>query len=399
MNKYTAYGYRQKEANVSAISYNGDYEIDGLFLMGNGYRLYSPSIRRFYSPDSMSPGEAGVNPYTYNLGDPINRSDPSGHLSVGQWISIGLGIAGILVSVLSLGLGAAAGAGMITLASGTFLASMAATSVTSVVVESIGLVAGAVALASEFSDNKQLKKAGEILGYVSFGLAIGPSIAKGVSKGITKAVNKALKPTIAKNGGKLAMTGRDSSKMVGAEETFTGTVKGNGSGVANSSGGASANPSDWVYQSTSFVKQYGQRLGKDTYKNGNRVIRFNKDALLEARVKVWNHVFTKIHDGQFQHFADAKIEYFMKNDGTIKRAFSTPYIEGRVGVYYVGRGTELSDMTTGESELFLSALDEGIISNPNQIASLRGWYIEQRGKYLPLGFMLPEWDYSIMLSR
>ena len=46
------------------------------------------------------------------MGDPINRSDPSGHLSVSQWISIGLGIAGILVSVLTLGLGAAVGPGL-----------------------------------------------------------------------------------------------------------------------------------------------------------------------------------------------------------------------------------------------------------------------------------------------
>ena len=218
MNKYTAYGYRKAEGNTSPISYNGDYEIDGLFLMGNGYRLYSPTIRRFYSADSMSPGRAGVNPYTYNLGDPINRSDPSGHLSVSQWISIGLGIAGILVSVLSLGLGAAAGAGMLTLAAGSFLSSIAATSATAAVVETIGLVAGAVSLASEFSDNKRLKVAGEILGCVSLGLAVGPGLVKGVTKGVTKVANKAMNRTI-----------------VGAEETFTGAVKGNGSGAGAAS--------------------------------------------------------------------------------------------------------------------------------------------------------------------
>ena len=300
MNKYTAYGYRQKEANVSAISYNGDYEIDGLFLMGNGYRLYSPSIRRFYSPDSMSPGEAGVNPYTYNLGDPINRSDPSGHLSVGQWISIGLGIAGILVSVLSLGLGAAAGAGMITLASGTFLASMAATSVTSVVVESIGLVAGAVALASEFSDNKQLKKAGEILGYVSFGLAIGPSIAKGVSKGVTKAVNKALNPAIANNGGKLPMSGRGAGA---AARAMTGERSiGSLDDIIRSSEKIGSGNYGTAYKHVDRV----YKVNHTKFNNRGHQVLINESPP-KLTAKRWNDFYNTVHNGELKHLATAKV--------------------------------------------------------------------------------------------
>ncbi len=37
---------------------------------------------RFHAPDSMSPfGAGGVNPYAYCSGDPINNSDPSGHMN------------------------------------------------------------------------------------------------------------------------------------------------------------------------------------------------------------------------------------------------------------------------------------------------------------------------------
>ena len=314
MNKYTAYGYRQKEANASEISYNGDYEIDGLFLMGNGYRLYSPQIRRFYSPDSMSPGEAGVNPYTYNLGDPINRSDPSGHLSVGQWISIGLGIAGILVSVLSLGLGAAAGAGMITLASGTFLASMAATSVTSVVVESIGLVAGAVALASEFSDNKQLKKAGEILGYVSFGLAIGPSIAKGVSKGVTKAVSKLSNKSYnsaSYNSASYNVAKQSSTLEIGNLDDIIKDRNKLGTGNFGT------------------AYKYNDRVYKiPHHQSGNRTVFTDP----ERQKRIWNEIYSTLYNGSVSHYATATVQKLRNSDGEIVDIFSSPFIEGVSGI-------------------------------------------------------------------
>ena len=66
----------------SVLGFNGE-RIDpvlGGYHLGNGYRLYSPSLRRFTSPDSMSPfGKGGINPYTYCEGDPINNTDPTGH--------------------------------------------------------------------------------------------------------------------------------------------------------------------------------------------------------------------------------------------------------------------------------------------------------------------------------
>ncbi|WP_408005631.1 RHS repeat-associated core domain-containing protein [Pseudomonas carassii] len=54
----------------------------GLYLLGNGTRGYSPALMRFLSVDSWSPfGEGGLNAYAYCSGDPVNRVDPTGHLS------------------------------------------------------------------------------------------------------------------------------------------------------------------------------------------------------------------------------------------------------------------------------------------------------------------------------
>ncbi|VVO63554.1 hypothetical protein PS870_00920 [Pseudomonas fluorescens] len=69
----------------SVLGFNGE-RIDpvlGGYHLGNGYRLYSPSLRRFASPDSMSPfGKGGINPYAYCEGDPINNTDPTGRSRV-----------------------------------------------------------------------------------------------------------------------------------------------------------------------------------------------------------------------------------------------------------------------------------------------------------------------------
>ncbi|OVU30967.1 hypothetical protein BME18_22975 [Klebsiella michiganensis] len=53
--------------------------------MGNGYRAYSPALRRFTCPDSESPfGVGGINPYVYCDHDPVNKTDPSGHMPKGR---------------------------------------------------------------------------------------------------------------------------------------------------------------------------------------------------------------------------------------------------------------------------------------------------------------------------
>lgn len=78
---HCAYGYHQADAGPSA-GFNGEW-LAGLasgYLLGNGYRLYSPVLMRFLSADGSSPfAEGGFNAYGYCEGDPVNRADPTGH--------------------------------------------------------------------------------------------------------------------------------------------------------------------------------------------------------------------------------------------------------------------------------------------------------------------------------
>lgn len=120
---YTPYGGSKKILNLP-VGFNGQRvdPVSQRYHLGNGARSYNPVLMRFNSPDSLSPfGAGGINPYAYCLGDPINRSDPSGHISVlGTTTSIiglvlgalsifagGAGIATIALSLVSLGTGAA----------------------------------------------------------------------------------------------------------------------------------------------------------------------------------------------------------------------------------------------------------------------------------------------------
>jgi RHS repeat-associated protein len=82
---YSPYGHcpARSESNT-LLAFNGE-PLDlatGCYALGNGYRLYNPTLERFYSPDNLSPfGKGGLNAYMYCAGDPVNRVDPTGHLS------------------------------------------------------------------------------------------------------------------------------------------------------------------------------------------------------------------------------------------------------------------------------------------------------------------------------
>ncbi|PYI09385.1 hypothetical protein BO78DRAFT_437949 [Aspergillus sclerotiicarbonarius CBS 121057] len=101
---YTPYGFGAE----STIAFNGQWRdpITGWYHLGNSYRVYNPVLMRFHAPDPWSPFVSGeTNPYTYSLGDPINRVDPSGHFSLFGinfgWKKLMAAIFGLLASLVT----------------------------------------------------------------------------------------------------------------------------------------------------------------------------------------------------------------------------------------------------------------------------------------------------------
>lgn len=79
---YTPYGFQSAPRPVDAtLGFNGQRRETptGWYHLGNGHRVYSPVLRRFQAPDTLSPfGKGGINAYAYCEGDPVNLTDPTG---------------------------------------------------------------------------------------------------------------------------------------------------------------------------------------------------------------------------------------------------------------------------------------------------------------------------------
>ena len=100
-------------ANANPIRYRGYYYDDDTGLYYCNARYYSPKWRRFISPDDtayLDPESVnGLNLYCYCNNDPVNCTDPSGHMPEwAKWLIGGLVIAGLAIATIATG-GAAGG--------------------------------------------------------------------------------------------------------------------------------------------------------------------------------------------------------------------------------------------------------------------------------------------------
>lgn len=74
---YMPFGFMATECPQTAFT--GQRLETGQYLMGAGYRAYSPDINRFGAPDRHSPfGRGGLNSYAYCGAEPVNRADVQG---------------------------------------------------------------------------------------------------------------------------------------------------------------------------------------------------------------------------------------------------------------------------------------------------------------------------------
>ncbi|MCC8382061.1 RHS repeat-associated core domain-containing protein, partial [Xenorhabdus sp. PB30.3] len=174
--RYTPYGQQAAaDSDPDLPGYNGERQdpAGGGYHLGNGYRTYNPVLMRFTAPDSLSPfGAGGLNPYAYCLGDPINRTDPSGHISVGSILGIALGLFGMAAELAAV---IPTGGASLTL-SGAILAG-------------VGFLGAATGFASAVTEGSD-PQTSAVLGWISMGLgaaSLGSSVLGKLARGMRQA--------------------------------------------------------------------------------------------------------------------------------------------------------------------------------------------------------------------
>ena len=97
---FTPFGHHYIAQGMNGLpGFNGERPdpLTGHYHLGKGHRAYNPQLMRFNSPDQLSPfGAGGLNAYAYCVGDPVNRSDPSGRTSVEDILITGIAMIGVL---------------------------------------------------------------------------------------------------------------------------------------------------------------------------------------------------------------------------------------------------------------------------------------------------------------
>ncbi|AZD09349.1 hypothetical protein C4K26_3954 [Pseudomonas chlororaphis] len=177
---YAPYGSTTfSPADAPLPGFNGERidPVSGVSHLGNGYRAYNPVLMRFNCPDSYSPfGAGGVNAYAYCAGDPINRADPSGHMSWQAGVGIGLGVLGIVAAIFTCGTSIAAAGGV--------MAAIRNARRLSLIAGAAGIAADATGIASAATEESN-PQASEALGWASFGLglvSLGADVAGGIQQ-------------------------------------------------------------------------------------------------------------------------------------------------------------------------------------------------------------------------
>ena len=134
------------------------------YLLGNGYRTYRPALGRFICPDSLSPfGAGGINPYVYCSDDPVNHTDPTGHISWQGTLGIVAGVIGLGLSLLTAGISVAAAGGI--------AAALEVTSAGTLIAGGSDLIADVAAIASGATEVSS-KNVSATLSWVSMGLGM-----------------------------------------------------------------------------------------------------------------------------------------------------------------------------------------------------------------------------------
>lgn len=209
---YSPYGVtKMNKTNVYQLGYNGEYFDKDLqaYHLGNGYRVYNPNRGVFNSPDSLSPFSQGaINSYMYCDGDPVNRSDPSGHNWL-KWLGLGLAVV-TLVAVAATGVGAVLEAGGV----GAALAGAATSTLITEGLATVSAVTQIASIALEKAAPKIssiLDKVATVTGLLSIGISAAVKMApnilkmgeiiKDYTKRIISSIPSIIKnmPTIAKN--------------------------------------------------------------------------------------------------------------------------------------------------------------------------------------------------------